>query len=1370
MAIDTGVGATYNENFPVRGVDQPSQGFRDNFTVIKRAIENLQTATNTTSSVLAVNHSLSAEGQVFTTLSFLNNAFIVPSGSPSVTPSAGMLRYAGVPQFHDGTGWRTVVTTDSEGGVEIPSTAYLKLPTGASETRPLSGEEGMLRFNTTLGGVEVYTVGGWKLVNSAGQTGDGTFATLRVTGTLTVDQAPTDDTDAVNLFGLRTYATALLGGPHANGISVIYGPGDIHAAFVPRTFNVNLHGAVTGSMMVSNLQDIEIETVLNPDLGVSIQDVRDEIGSVVQGSIRDPDTLEESETGIQVYYDQNNATLSLVPRDFTITLAGDVTGSGLVHYLGNTTITTTANFLKGLSIRDEGTPVGTPNTAKVLDFRGNGVTATQTGDTATVTVTGLSLGDVRDEVGSFIRGTVRDPNTEQETESGISVYYDAVNNTLSLSPRTFSITLSGAVTGTATITRLNSVTMVTSADFLKGLTAFDEGNPLVGTPQTVQEINFIGNGVSTTQVGSRLNVTIPQALTLGDVRDEVGGFIRGSIRDPQTLIDTETGILTYYDASNNTLSIAPRDFKITLAGAVRGNAVVHYLGNTTITTEADYLLGLNVQNEGTPTGAANQISTLNFIGTGVTAVQVGNTASISINSLSTLDIQNQVGNLIRGTIRDPQTLAETESGIAVFYDAANNTISVAPRTFSITLTGAVTGTGTVSRLNNVSIATSSNYITGLTGYNEDLLTGGTQTIQAINFVGGGVDAIQSGSTLRVNIPTPLAASDIRDEVGTFVRGSIRDPQTLQESETGILVFYDQSNNTLSLAPRDFTITLTGDVTGTATVHYLGNTTINTSTNFIEGLTTRSSGTATGAAESVRNINFTGPNVTTTQVGNTTTVSVSALSQQDVQDQVGSLIRGTIRDPQTLQESETGIFVYYDQSNNTISLAPRAFKVTLAGAVTGNATVTSLNDITITTSSNYITGLTAFDGSNQLGLAHSVKQVVFTGGAITATQSGDILTVDAPILLTNTDVRDEVGGFIRGTSRDPNTNLPTETGITVNYDDENNVLELGAREFDITLTGAVTGTARVVRLNSVQIATSSNFIEGMTVKQGGVLQGTKVKELNVVGGTATVANGVATISVASGSSPAQVKTLVRDLMIGDRGGIQVTYDSSNEFIKMAIKPLQITLAGAVTGNGTMLFDGSADTGKVTIVTESFADRGVEVRDEGTTAGTAVTSINFVGGGVTSAVSVDGEIATVYIPNSPANEKFLLIDNGSANVPNARKLTAGVGITINDGGPGGNVTISAQSDEILGNTQFLLNGVLIGERPSIDVQATDEIFPEFVDDAANGKVVLKFYSLNDGWHRQDKIDFGSITDKYGASLDMGTMEGGIIEADINLGSII
>jgi hypothetical protein len=138
MTIDTGLNLAYNANFPSPGVDQSSQTFRDNFAIIKSAIENLQIGINTSNSVITLETLVdSGTGEITFALQFGNNGFTLPIGLPSSGTQAGMICYrTDHLEFFDGSAWHPLVY--STGGVVAMTTATVstRLSLGYSPTQP----------------------------------------------------------------------------------------------------------------------------------------------------------------------------------------------------------------------------------------------------------------------------------------------------------------------------------------------------------------------------------------------------------------------------------------------------------------------------------------------------------------------------------------------------------------------------------------------------------------------------------------------------------------------------------------------------------------------------------------------------------------------------------------------------------------------------------------------------------------------------------------------------------------------------------------------------------------------------------------------------------------------------------------------------------------------------------------------------------------------------------------------------------------------------------------------------------------------------------------------------------------------------------
>ena len=109
MSIDSGFNQKFNTAIPVPGIPQPSQGIRDNFAVIKRAIENLQEARSPEDSIFSIETVQDTDGSIGLSVGYQNNALILPSGDPTSALVPGMVRYHnGVLQIYNGTVWGLV--------------------------------------------------------------------------------------------------------------------------------------------------------------------------------------------------------------------------------------------------------------------------------------------------------------------------------------------------------------------------------------------------------------------------------------------------------------------------------------------------------------------------------------------------------------------------------------------------------------------------------------------------------------------------------------------------------------------------------------------------------------------------------------------------------------------------------------------------------------------------------------------------------------------------------------------------------------------------------------------------------------------------------------------------------------------------------------------------------------------------------------------------------------------------------------------------------------------------------------------------------------------------------------------------------------
>ena len=225
--------------------------------------------------------------------------------------------------------------------------------------------------------------------------------------------------------------------------------------------------------------------------------------------------------------------------------------------------------------------------------------------------------------------------------------------------------------------------------------------------------------------------------------------------------------------------------------------------------------------------------------TGKITLGIGNNAhSHTVSNISdfTEEVQDAVGAMISGN---------TESGITVTYNDTSGKLDFNVDDPEISLTGPVTGSATMTNLGNVSIATT------LTADPTITLTGavtGTATMTNLGNVSIATTATAdptitlagdaSGSATLTNLGNATLTVTIADDshnhtvsnIDNFtenVQDIVGDMVNPTNTESGISVTYDDSNGKLNFDVNDPTITLTGDVTGTATMTNLGSISIAT---------------------------------------------------------------------------------------------------------------------------------------------------------------------------------------------------------------------------------------------------------------------------------------------------------------------------------------------------------------------------------------------------------------------------------------------------------------------------------------------------------------------------------------------------------------
>ena len=336
---------------------------------------------------------------------------------------------------------------------------------------------------------------------------------------------------------------------------------------------------------------------------------------------------------------------------------------------------------------------------------------------------------------------------------------------------------------------------------------------------------------------------------------------------------------------------------VTTSGStMTGNMVFNDGVKVILGTSSD---GLEIYHDGTHSYIADT-------GTGnlkVTAPTVEFSANVDVDGILEADAITVAGITLAETISDTvgaMVGSNTETGIAVTYEDSDNTLDFVLGTTQTTVTSLTNAALVVGRDadNDIDFATDNNIIFRAGGADQvklidgvlkpvtdsdvDLGTTGVRFkdafVDTITVTGavtadsldieGNVDVNGILETDALTVGGISIAETIADTVGAMVGSN---------TESGISVTYEDSDNTLDFNVNDPTITLTGDVTGSGTMTNLGSFSIATTR------TAGSTSTADIADAAVTTVKIVDNAITTDKILN------DALSRAKLKDEVSLLV-------------------------------------------------------------------------------------------------------------------------------------------------------------------------------------------------------------------------------------------------------------------------------------------------------------------------------------------------------------------------------------------------------------------------------------------------------------------------------------------------
>ena len=431
-----------------------------------------------------------------------------------------------------------------------------------------------------------------------------------------------------------------------------------------------------------------------------------------------------TENGIAVTYDQNTNKLNFDVSDFTITLTGDVTGSGTVTNLGNVTINTTvpANQIN-LGADTTGDYVATlsPISFSGLTIAGN------SGESAAITI-GVDSTVVRTSTAQSIAG-IKTFSDRPVFSSGItSNSASSFSSDVSVGG---SLSVSGNLTVSGTVTTLNTETIALADNIIvvnsnySGSAPTENGGIEVNRGTLANSTLFWNESTDVWQFyNGSSTYSIMGTVTAGS------GLTGGGAGPAVTISHADTSSVADVAIDNSNGNVL-QDVSLTFDtfGHVTGASFVTYnLDNRYYTeTESDTLYpkkdgtgatgtwGVNISGNSATTTKWATARTITLAGDATGSITIDGTANATLTVAVVDDSHNHViGNIdnfteevqdIVGTMFAP---TNTEYGIDIYYDDATGKINSNVNDFAITLTGDVTGSGTVTNLGDVSISTTLN--------------------------------------------------------------------------------------------------------------------------------------------------------------------------------------------------------------------------------------------------------------------------------------------------------------------------------------------------------------------------------------------------------------------------------------------------------------------------------------------------------------------------------------------------------------------------------------------------------------------------------------------------------------------------------------
>jgi len=555
--------------------------------------------------------------------------------------------------------------------------------------------------------------------------------------------------------------------------------------FAPGVTQQNILIAIVGDAVVEGSESFTV-TLSDPSEGASILD-----GSAT-GTIHNDDVatavLSIAATNASKREGQSGSTAFT----FTITRTGDLGGDATAQWAVTGAAVNGADFAGGI-LPTGSVSFAAGESSKVVSISVAGDTAVESNEAFWVTLSNPGVGTLLGTASA--KGVIRN---DDASLSIAATGADKAEGQAGSAAFTFTVTRTGDLTGATSAQWAVTGPAVNGADFTGGTLPTGTVSFAAGESSKVIGINVAGDTAVETNEAFTVMLSNPGAgATLGTT--SAGGIIRN---DDASLSIAATSANKQEGQSGSTAFT----FTVTRSGDVSGTASAQWAVTGPAINGADFTGG--ILPTGTVSFAAGESSKIVSIG-------VAGDSTVEANETFWVTLSNPGAGASLGTASAKGVIRNDDSSLSIAAtgaDKAEGDGASTAFTFTVTRTGDLTGTASAHWAVAGPAADAGDFVGGTLPTGTVSFAAG-ESSKVISIGVAGDSALESNEAFSVTLSNPAAGTSIGTASAT---GIIRnDDASLSIAAASA----DKAEDDLGATPFTFTVTRSGDLSGTASVDW-----------------------------------------------------------------------------------------------------------------------------------------------------------------------------------------------------------------------------------------------------------------------------------------------------------------------------------------------------------------------------------------------------------------------------------------------------------------------------------------------------------------------------------------------------------------------